>query len=110
MPWRLGRLFFSPKKVDGACDQSWVERIHPFSDGNGRVGRLLMLKECLRSGITPFIITEDIRLYYIRGLREYANVTGYLEDTCGFAQDRFEATYMPMAQEFMRVLRDTRSS
>ena len=99
-----------PKKVDGACDQSWVERIHPFSDGNGRVGRLLMLKECLRSGITPFIITEDIRLYYIRGLREYANVTGYLEDTCGFAQDRFEATYMPMAKEFMRALHDSGSS
>lgn len=85
-----------------------LERIHPFSDGNGRVGRLVMFKECLRAGITPFIITEDIRLYYIRGLREYASVTGYLEDTCGFAQDRFEATYMPMAKEFMRVLRDTR--
>ena len=87
-----------------------LERIHPFSDGNGRVGRLLMFKECLRSGITPFIITEDIRLYYIRGLREYANVTGYLEDTCGFAQDRFEATYMPMAKEFMRALHDSGSS
>lgn len=85
-----------------------LERIHPFSDGNGRVGRLVMFKECLRAGITPFIITEDIRLHYIRGLREYASVTGYLEDTCGFAQDRFEATYMPMAKEFMRVLRDAR--
>lgn len=86
-----------------------LERIHPFSDGNGRVGRLVMFKECLRAGIVPFIITEDIRLYYIRGLREYASVTGYMEDTCGFAQDRSEATYMPMAKEFMRVLRDTGS-
>ena len=83
-----------------------LERIHPFSDGNGRIGRLVMFKECLRAGITPFIITEDLRAFYIRGLREYAKMPGYLNDTCGFAQDRFEASYMPMASEFAAELGD----
>ena len=73
------------------------ERIHPFQDGNGRVGRLIMFKECLRSGITPFIIEDDIKEFYYRGLKEWKNERGYLIDTCLTAQDRFKA-YMDYFQ------------
>ncbi len=66
------------------------EKIHPFQDGNGRVGRLIMFKECLRNGITPFIIEDDLKHYYYRGLREWKNERGYLIDTCLTAQDRFK--------------------
>ena len=66
------------------------ERIHPFQDGNGRVGRLIMFKECLRNGITPFIIEDDIKQFYYRGLQEWKNEPGYLMDTCLTAQDRFK--------------------
>ena len=67
------------------------EAIHPFSDGNGRVGRLVMFKECLANGIVPFIITEELKLYYYRGLREWGRVNGYLTDTCLAAQDQYKA-------------------
>lgn len=66
------------------------ENIHPFQDGNGRVGRLIMFKECLRNGITPFIISDDIKEYYYRGLNEWKNEPGYLMDTCLTSQDRFK--------------------
>ena len=66
-------------------------------DGNGRVGRLIMFKECLRSGITPFIIEDDIKEFYYRGLKEWKNERGYLIDTCLTAQDRFKA-YMDYFQ------------
>lgn len=66
------------------------EKIHPFQDGNGRVGRLIMFKECLRNGITPFIIDDDIKEFYYRGLKEWKNERGYLMDTCLTAQDRFK--------------------
>ena len=69
------------------------EKIHPFQDGNGRVGRLIMFKECLRNGITPFIIEDDIKEFYYRGLKEWKNEQGYLVDTCLTAQDRFK-TYL----------------
>ncbi|MGN1353913.1 MAG: Fic family protein [Alloprevotella sp.] len=65
------------------------ERIHPFQDGNGRVGRLLLLWQCLQSGIVPFIITEELHLYYYRGLQEWGHVNGFLRDTCLTAQDHF---------------------
>ena len=66
------------------------EKIHPFQDGNGRVGRLIMFKECLRNGITPFIIEDDIKEFYYRGLKEWKREPGYLLDTCLTAQDRFK--------------------
>ena len=67
------------------------EQIHPFQDGNGRVGRLLMFKECLANGIVPFIITDDLKLFYYRGLREWGHINGYLTDTCLTAQDHYKS-------------------
>lgn len=66
------------------------ERIHPFQDGNGRIGRLILFKECLRSNIVPFIIEDDIKMFYYRGLNEWAKEKGFLRDTCLTAQDRFK--------------------
>ena len=67
------------------------ESIHPFQDGNGRVGRLVMFKECLANGFVPFIITEELKMFYYRGLREWSNLRGYLLDTCLAAQDNYKA-------------------
>ncbi len=67
------------------------ERIHPFQDGNGRVGRLILFKECLRNNIVPFIIDESHKMFYYRGLREWTNERGFLRDTCLSAQDKFKA-------------------
>lgn len=67
------------------------ERIHPFQDGNGRVGRLIMFKECLKYDIVPFIIEDDLKMFYYRGLKEWDNEKGYLNDTCLTAQDRYKA-------------------
>ena len=66
------------------------EAIHPFQDGNGRVGRLILFKECLANGYVPFIITEELKLFYYRGLREWGNVREYLIDTCLTAQDNYK--------------------
>ena len=67
------------------------ERIHPFQDGNGRVGRLIMFKECLKYNIVPFIIEDSLKLFYYRGLKEWDNEKGFLMDTCLTAQDRYAA-------------------
>ena len=67
------------------------ERIHPFQDGNGRVGRLIMFKECLKYNIVPFIIEDDLKMFYYRGLKEWNIEKGYLTDTCLTAQDRYKA-------------------
>lgn len=67
------------------------ESIHPFQDGNGRVGRLILFKECLRNGVVPFIISDDLKMFYYRGLKNWKDERGYLRDTCLTAQDRFKA-------------------
>lgn len=66
------------------------ERIHPFQDGNGRIGRLILFKECLRFGIVPFVILDEIKWYYYRGLNEWTDERGYLRDTCLTAQEHFK--------------------
>ena len=74
------------------------ERIHPFQDGNGRVGRLILFKECLKHNIVPFIIEDNLKFFYYRGLKEWDREKGYLVDTCRTAQDRFK-TYL----EYFRI-------
>ncbi len=66
------------------------ERIHPFQDGNGRVGRLILFKECLKENIVPFILEDDLKMDYYRGLKEWNRERGYLRDTCLTAQDRYK--------------------
>ena len=66
------------------------EAIHPFQDGNGRVGRLIMFRECLRFGYVPFIITDELKMFYYNGLRYWPTIKGYLMDTCLSAQDYFK--------------------
>ena len=66
------------------------ERIHPFQDGNGRIGRLLLFWQCLKTGIVPFIITDELRLFYYRGIQNWGEINGYLRDTCLTAQDNFK--------------------
>lgn len=67
------------------------EKIHPFQDGNGLVRRLIMFKECLKYNIVPFIIEDDLKMFYYRGLAEWETEKGYLRDTCLTAQDRYKA-------------------
>ena len=68
------------------------ESIHPFQDGNGRIGRLIMFKECLKHNIVPFIITEELKMYYYRGIKNWKDERGYLRDTCLTAQDAMKVT------------------
>ena len=80
------------KSLDDVLDfHVKFEKIHPFQDGNGRVGRLIMFKECLKYNIVPFIIEDDMKMFYYRGLAEWETEKGYLRDTCLTAQDRYKA-------------------
>lgn len=80
------------KSLDDLLDfHTRFERIHPFQDGNGRVGRLILFKECLANGIVPFIITEELKMFYYRGLQNWPATPGYLRDTCLTAQDNYAA-------------------
>lgn len=69
------------------------ESIHPFQDGNGRVGRMILFKECLKNGIMPFVILDENKAFYYRGLQNYPQEKGYLIDTCLSHQDRYRALY-----------------
>lgn len=94
-----------PKSLEDIIDlHQKFEAIHPFQDGNGRVGRLIMFKECLANGIVPFIITEDIKLFYYRGLREWGHVNGYLTDTCLAAQDNYKALLDYFKIQYIRTI------
>ena len=75
------------------------ERIHPFQDGNGHVGRLIMFKECLKYNIVPFIMEDNLKMFYYRGLKEWDDEKGYLKDTCLTAQDKYKA-YL----EYFRIM------
>lgn len=78
------------KSLDDLLDFHYkFECIHPFQDGNGRIGRLLLFKECLKYNIVPFIIDEHLKLFYYRGLKEWENERGFLRETCLMAQDKF---------------------
>lgn len=81
------------KSLDDIIDfHKKFEDIHPFQDGNGRVGRLIMFKECLANGIVPFIITDDLKMFYYRGLQNWPAIPEYLRDTCLTAQDNYAST------------------
>jgi Fic family protein len=66
------------------------EKIHPFQDGNGRVGRIILFKECLKHNIVPFIIEDEYKMFYYRGLQEFEKTPGFLMDTCLSAQDKYK--------------------
>jgi Fic family protein len=73
-----------------------IEAIHPFQDGNGRVGRIILFEQCLKSDILPFIVLDDDKFYYYRGLSEYTNEKGFLRDTFRSFQDKYHAAYRDM--------------
>lgn len=72
------------------------ERIHPFQDGNGRIGRMIMFRECLRSDVLPFVVADNRKQFYYRGLARFEEEPGWLFDTCRSFQDDFEARYLPL--------------
>lgn len=96
VPARMKALLSDYESLDAASIENVIEfhynfeRIHPFQDGNGRVGRLIALKECLRHGIVPFIIEDSKKMFYYRGLSEWESERGYLTDTCLDGQDTFK--------------------
>ncbi len=96
VPVKMQQLLSSYESLEAVtindiiCFHYEFERIHPFQDGNGRVGRLIALKECLRYGIVPFIIEDSRKMFYYRGLSEWEQEKGYLTDTCLDGQDAFQ--------------------
>lgn len=97
VPSKMKELLASYNKKDNKTLEDILEfhvafeKIHPFQDGNGRVGRLIMFKECLKYKIVPFIIEDNLKMFYYRGLKEWNNERGYLRDTCLMAQDKYKA-------------------
>jgi Fic family protein len=93
--------FAGPMTFDDICDFHWrFESIHPFQDGNGRVGRIVMFEQCLTHGLMPFIVLDSEKFFYYRGLSEYPNEPGFLRDTFRSFQDRYH-------QEFRQYLPGT---
>lgn len=96
VPARMKALLSDYESLDAVSIENVIEfhynfeRIHPFQDGNGRVGRLIALKECLRHSIVPFIIEDSKKMFYYRGLSEWESERGYLTDTCLDGQDTFK--------------------
>lgn len=96
VPARMKALLTDYESLDAVSIENVIEfhynfeRIHPFQDGNGRVGRLIALKECLRHSIVPFIIEDSKKMFYYRGLSEWESERGYLTDTCLDGQDTFK--------------------
>lgn len=92
----MAKLLFEYNRIDKVSLENILdfhvkfESIHPFQDGNGRVGRLIIFKECLKNNIVPFIIEDDLKMFYYRGLKEWNNEKGYLTDTCLTAQGRYK--------------------
>jgi len=76
------------------------EQIHPFQDGNGRVGRAVMFKQCIQYGLIPFVISDKMKTFYLRGLREWGSEKGFLTDTCLFAQDEFSKQFQEYLENF----------
>ncbi|TKB97006.1 Fic family protein [Pedobacter cryophilus] len=97
VPTKMKELLLNYHKVDQKTIADIIdfhqkfEVIHPFQDGNGRVGRLIMFKECLANNIVPFIIDDDFKIFYYRGLQQWDHVKEYLMDTCLSAQDNYKA-------------------
>ena len=98
VPSKMKELLASYNKKDNKTLEDILEfhvafeKIHPFQDGNGRVGRLIMFKECLKYKIVPFIIEDNLKMFYYRGLKEWHNERGYLRDTCLTAQDKYNVS------------------
>ena len=101
VPARMNALLDSyqaePRTFASIVGFHWrFERIHPFQDGNGRVGRIIMFRECLVNDIVPFIVRDDTKAYYYRGLANYDDEPGWLLDTCRSFQDDFVARFLPL--------------
>ncbi|MDR1768517.1 MAG: Fic family protein [Propionibacteriaceae bacterium] len=89
-----------PMAFEDICDfHHRFESIHPFQDGNGRVGRIVMFGQCLANAVLPFIVTDDEKLYYYRGLAQYDDEPGYLRDTFRHFQDRYVAAFARFAAD-----------
>lgn len=108
---KLLKNYADKKDLESIIDfHFYFEKIHPFEDGNGRVGRLLMFKECLKNNLIPFIIDEEHRLFYYRGLREYENTKGFLIDTCLSCQDKFKEILEYFNDEALSVDNNTQKN